>query len=195
MNKKILLLGIIYACCGIASSAIINGDAESGDCTGWDLSGDEIISAVQFANQSTGRVNPAQGDYLFSFVKTRGSYAMMSQSGLINPGTESLTLGGLFQGEYADYGVATLNIYDQSGTELLSHDSGILTSPYLVWSTFQFTSQLPQNSHSWQVTLEGFLYYGSYVNVFYDDVYLVPEPATLCLFGLGGLVLRRKRKY
>ncbi len=177
----------------VFGNLLINGDAEGEGFTGWTLSGDNILQWVTSRKQATGWVYPAQGDHFFSFAKAQGSYAMMSQTGLIDNNVESLTLGGFFQGEYSDYGVAEVTIYDQAAVELLTETTGHLTTENLSWETFQIEAVLPENSYSWEVSLEGFLNYGKYVNTFYDDVYLTPEPTTLLLLGLGGLMLRRKR--
>ncbi len=176
MNRSFVFFALL---CLVQSSVfgdlLINGNAESSNFTGWTLSGDNIHQCVPTRKQATGWVYPAQGDYFFSFARYAGSYAMMSQTGLIDNNVKSLALGGFFQGEYSDYGVAGVTIYDQAGVELLTENTGNLTTENLSWETFQIEVVLPENSYSWEVTLEGFLYYGKYVNVFYDDVYLIPE--------------------
>ncbi len=188
---------VFFALMCLAQSSVFgnlltNGDAEGEGLTGWTLSGQDIIFRPAAQKENAGWVYPAQGDYFFSFGRIQGSYAMMSQTGLIDLNAETLTLGGYFQGEYSDYGVASLTVYDQAGADLVSVNAGNMTTPNLTWQTFQIEVPLPENSYSWQVTLEGFLDYGSVVNAFYDDVYLIPEPATLLLLGMGGLMLRRR---
>ena len=194
MKKSFIVLAVLcLAQSTVLGNLLINGDAEGQDLTGWTLSGQNSIFTPASQKQKTGWIYPAQGDYFISFGRIQGSYAMMTQTGLIPDNAETLTLGGWFQGEYSDYGIASLTIYDQDDAELVSVNTGSMTTPNLTWQTFQIEVPLPQNSYSWEVTLEGFLDYGSVVNAFYDDVYLTPEPATLLLLGLGGLMLRRKR--
>jgi len=36
--------------------------------------------------------------------------------------------------------------------------------------------------------------YGSWAEIYVDNINVVPEPATLCLLSLGALALRRKRR-
>ncbi|MCF7955394.1 MAG: PEP-CTERM sorting domain-containing protein [Phycisphaerae bacterium] len=186
-------VGVIFVLlsCSCAFAGLVNGNAETGNTDGWQIVS-EIIHSVQSQKQSAGTVTPAEGNYFFSFCKAPASYGMMSQTGLIGSGVSSLTLSGLFQGEYSDYGVATLSIFNQAGTKLASATRYNMTSDFFQWVPFQVTADLPQSSYSWEVTLEGFLDYGSMVNVFYDDITLVPEPATLCLLAFGALALRRK---
>lgn len=193
MKRSLILFAVLsLAQSSVLGNLLINGDAEGENLTGWTISGQDIIFTPASQKQNTGWIYPAQGDYFFSFGRTQGSYAMMSQTGLIDLNAEMLTLGGYFQGEYSDYGVASLSIYDQAGAELVSVNAGNMTTPNLTWQTFQIEVPLPQDSYSWQVTLEGFLDYGSVVNAFYDDVYLIPEPATILLLAAGALALRRK---
>ena len=193
MNRSFVFFALMcLAQSSVFGNLLINGDAEGEGLTGWTLSGQDIIFRPASQKENAGWVYPAQGDYFFSFGRIQGSYAMMSQTGLIDLNAETLTLGGYFQGEYSDFGVASLAVYDQSNAELVSVNTGNMTTPILTWQTFQIEVPLPENSYSWQVTLEGFLDYGSVVNAFYDDVYLTPEPTTLLLLGLGGLMLRRK---
>ena len=180
--------------CGCAFAGVVNGSAESGDMGGWNtLKAETIIYSTQRQSQSTGTVLPGEGDYFFSFCKSPASYAKMSQTGLIGPGVSSLTLSGLFQGEYSDYGVATLSLYNEAGTKLASATRWNLTSDLFEWVPFQVTTDLPEGSHSWEIELEGFLNYGSMINVFYDDITVVPEPATVCLLGLGALIIRKRK--
>ena len=190
---KILAILVLLSC-SCAYAGVVNGNAEKADLGDWHVVDDTIIYAVQSQKQSEGTVTPAEGDYFFSFAKSQASYAMMSQTGVIGSGISSLTLTGLFQGEYTDYGVATLSIFNEAGTKLASASRWNLTSELFEWVPFQVTADLPQNSYSWEVQLEGFLDYGSMINVFYDDIQIVPEPATLCLLAFGALALRRKRQ-
>lgn len=190
---KILTILVLLSC-NCAFAGLVNGNAEKADLGSWHVVDETIIYAVQSQQQSTGKVTPGEGDYFFSFSKSPASYAMMSQTGVIQQGISRLTLSGLFQGEYSDYGVATLNVYNDAGTKLASASRWNLTSDLFEWVPFQVTADLPQNAYSWEVQLEGFLDYGSMINVFYDDIILVPEPATLCLLVFGALALRKKER-
>ncbi len=193
MKRSLILFAILcLAQSSVLGNLLINGDAESQDLTGWTLSGQDIIFTPASQKQKTGWIYPAQGDYFISFGRIQASYGMMSQTGLIPDNAQTLTLGGWFQGEYSDYGIASLTVYDQADAELVSVNTGNMTTPILTWQTFQIEAALPEYSYSWEVTLEGFLDYGSVVNAFYDDVYLIPEPATLLLLAAGALAVRRR---
>jgi hypothetical protein len=193
MKKSFIVLAVLcLAQSTVLGNLLINGDAEGQGLIAWTLSGQDLIFTPASQKQHTGWIYPAQGDYFISFGRIQGSYAMMTQTGLIPDNAETLTLGGWFQGEYSDYGIASLTVYDHTDVELVSVNTANMTTPILTWQTFQIEVPLPQNSYSWEVTLEGFLDYGSVVNAFYDDVYLIPEPATLFLLAAGALAVRRR---
>ena len=197
--KMMLVVAVLAVCpCNCVFASLINGDAELGGLTGWGVSSYEIVYVVGSQLQGTGTVYPNQGDYFFSFGKAPSSYAMISQSGLVQAGSASLTLGGFFQSEYFagainDSGIATITVFDEAGNELSTKSTPNMTSAAFHWIPFTVSTELAPNSYSWEVTLEGFLHYGSYVNSFYDDIYLTPEPCTLMLLGLGGLLLRKRK--
>lgn len=110
--KVMLFITLLYWMCTgqLFANYLLNGDAEQGNLSGWVLSGDNILQAVNQRQQTAGIVYPAEGNYFFSYAKLQGAYAKMSQTGLVNANDRRFTLGGLFQGEYTDYGIATLNI-------------------------------------------------------------------------------------
>ena len=186
-----LVVGVLAP--AVSGGLLVNGDAESGDFSGWSVSGDNILQNVTTRKQSTGWVTPAEGERFFSFARIQGDYAKMSQSGLVGDAEGMLMLSGMFQGEYDDAGTVTLSVYDKAGNELVSATTGEMTTDILVWEDFEIECVLPDGSHSWEVVLEGELKYGSYVNVFYDGLMLVPEPATILLFGFGVVLLNKSK--
>jgi hypothetical protein len=129
--------------------------------------------------------------------------------------------GGIFVGDYTAAGVTGIgfsayvddyeavfftNLYvvaggDLFGMELLFSDNdwdyGIIPTDSSNWYNYTDQAQGAPSALEWaNVTELGFYAQSwsgesTYLNI--DDVQLVPEPATLCLFGLGGLVLRRRR--
>lgn len=177
MRSKLILMLMAVALaicpCNRVFGSLINAGAELGDLTGWGVSSYDILYATASQKQAAGTVYPSQGDYFFSFGKTPASCAMISQSGLIQAGTASLTLGGFFQSEYFadaanDGDIATITVFDAAGNELSIKSTPNMTTVLFEWVPFEVSTELTANSYSWEVKLEGFLHYGSYINAFYD---------------------------
>jgi hypothetical protein len=98
-----------------ALNLLENGDAETGDITGWTRSGIQV-QAVMDQEQQEGTVYPYEGTYFFTFAGAIGLFAEMWQSDStgLTPG-ETLTLTDHVSTEDKDaddWGKATINIYD-----------------------------------------------------------------------------------
>lgn len=213
-----LSLALLFIPCAQAS-LLVNGDAETGDLTGWytELSGatagqSDIIASVLEQQQSQGLVEQFAGDYFFTFANQptgstggSGDTILMYQTGMNGLDASQLRLTGMFQTETwnsaSDEALIRLSVLDASGNTLASAATASLVSPNLEWKPFEVSLDLSplSDAAAWKVELFGTVNSGTYTNVFYDNVELqaVPEPSTLAIWcvigGLGLLVIRRRR--
>jgi len=178
------LTGILGALCVLivigvgpvfALNLLENGDAETGDITGWTRSGIQA-KAVMTQEQQAGTVLPYEGSYFFTFAGDLGLFVQMWQADTtgLAPGN-TLTLTGRVSTEDMDaddFGVATVNIYDGNSQLIGTASSPELTTESNLWESFEVTLVVPSGAASWEVVLSGTREYGSYVNVFWDALFL-----------------------
>jgi hypothetical protein len=188
-GKSFLVCGV-WICTTLGSPAgadelLVNGDAETGDLTGWTASGVQI-AAVTAQGQQEGTVTPQEGTYFFTFAVTQGTFEELVQSGTDSlPAGTTVTLSGWVQTEDKsadDFGIATIQILDAGSQVIASTSSPALTTGNLVWQPFQVQLVVPQGAVSWKVVLSGTRVFGTFINVFYDAVSLdrqltAPVPA------------------
>ncbi len=170
--------GLDDECDGVADSSdeLVNGDAELGTLDGWTASDATLILAHQSSSQSAGTVTPWEGSWHFAWTGHPDSYGTLTQQGpVIVPGGV-MALSGAQQSEFGDAGQATLTYLDELGTVLDQVSSGSLTTDNLTWETFEISLAAPAGAVTWEVLLEGTLVYGSYINVFFDDLQLACVP-------------------
>ena len=182
---------------GKCFGGLINGDAETGDLTGW--AGPSSVAAVMSQAQATGTVNPFQGDWFFTFASQQTSSASMDQDGTMEIGNGPiLRLTGAYQTELGDLAEAVITLLDAGSSPVAQQTTGPVFTSDLEWRTFSIDVAVPPTAVSWNVELRGTLVTGSFVNVFYDDIQLVavPEPSTLSMFSLAALALffRKRRR-
>ncbi len=191
--KKLTAVFLLAAVPLIAQSGqcvagMINGDAETGDLTGW--SGSSSVAAVMSQAQLTGTVNPFQGDWFFTFASQQASSASMEQDGTMAIGNGPiLRLTGAYQTELGDLAEAVITLLDAGSSPVAQQTTGPVFTPDLEWQTFSIDVAVPPTAVSWKVELLGTLVTGSFVNVFFDDIQLVaiPEPSSLLLASLAGV--------
>lgn len=217
MKRSAIVLGMGIAALfamttpAAASSVILlNGDAESGDLTGWTTSHPEIWATAS-QGQTTGIVSPYEGGAFFSFAASEVRSSSQDPPvtiGMYQTGTavapSHLRLTGRVQtetrnGNY-DAGEVVLSVFDAEGTLLSSASSGLLTTENFEWQAFDMNLTGLSGVDSWRVDLYGTVLDGTYVNVFFDDMKLSsnPAPGAVLLAGLGtGLTswLRRRRVF
>jgi len=224
MMKRAFLLSVgivaatlLFTGSTLAAPTLVNGDAETGDLTGW-VTSDPQIGAVASQSQATGTVYPYEGDFFFSFAlgPARGSVndppatIGMYQTGTTGLDGTGLRLTGWVQTEnrsgslaalvVPDAGEAILAVYDSDDVLLASASTGILVTPNLQWQPFAVELDDVSGAAYWRVDLLGTVNDGTYVNAFYDGVELssmaVPAPGAVLLGSLGaGLVgwMRRRK--
>jgi len=194
----LLALTVLTTAALANGSMLINGDAEAGNMSGWTHT--DCIASTGI-NQTKGHVSPHEGNWFFSIHTNSGGGGSMSQTGTTGLSATQLTLNGMVQTEDLHYGDGIgeyarifLTIFDDQDSPLVQEVSPIIRTLNLQWVPFEVIANVPQNAHHWQVDLTGTMQEGSYVNVFYDSVSLMPEPATLILAAAGlPLLLKRNR--
>jgi hypothetical protein len=200
---------------------LTNPGAESGDLTGWTTDDAVVVVASQYQDQTTGRVEEHSGDWFFNMcgasvgdggvVKSR----LLSQSidltgyaagidagvGLINASTwlQTEDIPPAQDPDPSDMAQMSVLFFDALDTQIGSATTGLVTTapPNLRWLQYTLSNVgIPIGARSVQLELLGEKHETTYVNAFFDDVSLqvgIPEPATICLFGLGGLLLRKRK--
>lgn len=191
---------------------IINSGAETGDMTGWAYVGS--MSADNFEPQSLQLINPHSGMWFFSAAQPTGTLAIMNQSMdvsgfslYIDAGLVLYDFRFWYQNENWDNawdtGEGRITFYDNAMISLHSYSTGEIAND--VWTLAEHQDYIPLNTRTIELNFTSRRYSGSHINAFYDDISLrvgvnqepiVPEPASMFLFCIGGvsLVLFR-RKY
>ena len=159
-------------------------------------------------------VVPAQGvkmlrmDNTGSYTQTGQATDVTSYAALIDSGGATVNMNALFNANPkigAALGALSVTFCT---TSLYSSNTGFISNSLTLdnsantWQTISVSSVIPVGTR-WllsqvfyqDATLQGVppdtSYYGGYVDA--ADMTVTPEPATMCLLGLGSLLLRRKK--
>lgn len=192
-----LILGQSSLCIG----ALINGDGEFGDLTGWSAS--SAVASVRSQTVNNGTVNPFQGDWFFSFATSQAASAFMDQTGTME------SIGGRagqdhilkfrcnYETESTGVGEVVLTLLDAGDNEVMRETIGALSTQNLQWRSLSLDTVVPSAASSWKVQLNGTRISGDFVNVFFDNVqlFVVPEPCAVWTFvvGVSAMALSHRR--
>ncbi len=94
------------------------------------------------------------------------------------------------------FGVLKLVFKNSGGTEIYGQDLGLVNAGSTpdVWQNLSLTLNAPTGTATIEALALFFQPSGNGVGaMYYDNITLVPEPATLALLGLGGLLLRKRK--
>jgi hypothetical protein len=167
----VLILALLTGgpACGADEPALSNGDAETGATRPWTV--DNVVS-VQVVNQSTGAVHPYEGQWFFSMTERPGLAGTLVQTNALPGAVDWLQLSGWVQTEYDDFGTAYLSAHDGRGRPLAVATNGPMVTALFEWVPFEVDLPVPERAVTWRVELRGTLAFGTFVNVFFDDVRL-----------------------
>jgi len=208
MKPLIVLLSVLFIAGQVSASDVdlINGDLETGDRTGWTF----VLDYNYFTNEkgevvpSLGTDPPGNGNYVY---EGNDYYEMVSAASdvwqadttytvsldiwrdpaagvtpfiAVNPADNDAPWSGWNSGDPWRFGIGGGGdpLPDGWTTQSIEFTTGGAGEPY-VGETIQLGLQIWSNSNEYWTRL--------------DNLAMVPEPATMCLLGLGGLLLRRKK--
>ena len=207
--NKLLVIVMVLALVGVSNADMLtNGDFQTGNASGWGTWGGTAVTDQDnggVALPSTGRSSAGgYGDYAGKawgpwwgawgnsghnqvFAASAGQSCTMTGD-LVMLSNDAITSNA--------FGVLKLVFKDAGGTEICGQDLGQVNAASTpdVWQNLSLTAVAPAGTATVEALALFFQPNGDGVGaMYYDNITLTPEPATLALLGLGGLVLRRRK--
>jgi hypothetical protein len=196
MKKRIIVM--LFAVCSMVGMAnanlLTNGDFEQGDTGGIDSIPGWYNWGGSGWHHNDGPLLDTKGLKFWwddagiwqDFSATAGADYTFSVE-VYNRAANPCGWNGLIRAEF--YNAANEKIYD---TQLDRFYSG--SDPYDTWVTIGGTLNAPQGTSHGRIILQiADWYNGISGDLFFDNASVeVPEPVTMVLLGLGGLLLRKK---
>ncbi len=183
---KLLLLLVLVLAMSAQANMLTNGDFNTGDLSGW-------WSWIPMAPDQGVTIETA---YTYDFTpnvmlwsNVAGDWARIGQDTVIGenmPYTLSCVYNVASTTDSVGIGVKYLDDgWGEIGWEWI-----VLSDTGVQWLTYSgdFTT-VPETAHI-EITFQ----VGDLSTAYFDDIVLVPEPATIALMALGGLTILRKRK-
>jgi hypothetical protein len=195
----VLVLASLLCTSANAANLLVNGDFELGSgnvATSW--SGFNS-SAGGWNNRETAN-NPIPGNYLMAIGAAEGYGAGEYQdvAGIAGV-TYTLSADASLDAWWKNAGYLKIEFYDAGGTDPVNMVGFAELSPHfaqpgydtgLPWANYNISGLAPAGT----VTVRAMLgTWGEGGTARFDNAVLTPEPATLAILGLGGLLLRRRK--
>jgi hypothetical protein len=207
----LILYVAVFSLCPIAQSAITNGGFETGDLSGWNISGTVNSVTSEYAREFLGLVQPpsggiwypSEGNYfasLWSTDSTGTDVSSLSQSFTAEAG-DILQFDYFFDfGDYSpyyDWAVGTLSWTGNSITlfELNTPGHELNDDENIDWTKIMYTLPI-SDTYILGFTIADGAEPGSYESILgIDNVQVIPAPGALLLVGIGvGIVNRMRRR-
>lgn len=198
------ILVFVEASAGATTNLLTNGDFETGDLTGWTVfttangtNGVAMPDIVLFDTCTAGVENysvkfnvgttvlhqPGGGGILQNVYLPGGTYMLQSCTAVLDDRGSSNIDGGLFE---LLFDGMVVDSYDYGEVELGTTYRSLLSNLGMVTAGMhEVAVRITRTHESMDITPWQYL----------DDVNLIPEPMTLSLLALGGLLLLGKRRF
>ncbi len=195
----------------LTANLVVNGDAETGDLSGWTtVNGmEKFDDPSAIVRGMAGLVPPdSVGDHSFAGL-TGPSFSSALQSIDLSPfnadisvGTQAYTVGALLQNrsdtENADTATAIFTFLDGESLALGSSVvfTDLTTDNPSLWSTYSNTGLIPATAQTLEVEIRSERTGGVSADAYVDNVHfaLIPEPSSALLVGLGALLVAAPRR-
>lgn len=200
----LLIPGAMSQAAILNTELVINGNAETGNTTGWVSTGISAVVPDSFASgfgnySFTGGTGPASGQTLKQVIDVSDCSDLIDSGKIISSFTIYLQTRAI--PGTVDKAEATLSFLDGTGAILASRFFYDDINPFAYdWNLFTDARIVPTGTRSLQVLLNATRSGFSSSDGFFDEVSLelslVPEPTTALIFagaGLFGLLANRRR--
>ncbi len=213
--KNVLILVAIVAMCSVAQAELlVNGDFEAGSSAPWNAWGSAGSAAYISGGamvptyETTGGSDGGAWMELHTIGAGANSWAASFISQTVVDGVSGgdvLTVSGMAKSSTGSSLSARILFLDAAGDEVTYNDDagdGSIWRNHLIldfavgtdWTPFSQTITLDAGTGIAQMQPLYVVANGPEHVVGVDELSIVPEPATMALLGLGGVLIRRRRK-
>ena len=213
--KNVLILVAIVAMCSVAQAELLlNGDFEDGSSAPWNGWGSAGSAAYMSGGafvptyETTGGSDGGAWMELHTIGAGANSWASSFISQTVVDGVSGgdvLTVSGMAKSSTGSSLSARILFLDAAGDEVTYNDDagdGSIWRNHLIldfavgtdWTPFSQTITLDAGTGIAQMQPLYVVANGPEHVVGVDELSIVPEPATMALLGLGGVLIRRRRK-